>query len=178
MRRIIRILMIIAALSVICSCTKSRLEALYNKQESQIDTYLTNKGDSYRIVRNGSSNRLVTVEGTGEELAYNGNVSFYYAGYTFSGSYSANNMFITNHEATATQAGWDLTDAEYELYEINLRDTELIQGLKDGLVGVKAGEECEIIFSGKFGFGNKVIGTIPANSALLYKIWVVAVSND
>ena len=178
MRRIIRILMIIAALSAICSCTKSRLEALYNKQESQIDTYLTNKGDSYRIVRNGSSNRLVTVEGTGEELTYNGHVSFYYAGYTFSGSYSANNMFITNHEATATQAGWDLTDAEYELYEINLRDTELIQGLKDGLVGVKAGEECEILFSAKYGFGNRTLGAIPAKSALLYKIWVVGVTND
>lgn len=178
MRRLFRILMMVAAMAATCSCAKARLEALYNKQEGQIDTYIDNKGDQYRIVRNGCSNRLVTVEGNGEELAYNGNVSFYYAGYTFSGSYSANNMFITNHEATATQAGWELTDAEYELFEINLQDTELIQGLKDGLVGVKAGEECEILFSGKFGFGNKMIGIIPANSALLYRIWVVAVSND
>mgnify|MGYP002512817307 CR=1 FL=1 len=40
------------------------------------------------------------------------------------------------------------------------------------------GEECEIIFSGKYGFGNDVFGIIPANSALLYKIWVVGVAND
>jgi FKBP-type peptidyl-prolyl cis-trans isomerase len=47
-----------------------------------------------------------------------------------------------------------------------------------GLEGVKAGEECEIIFSGKYGFGNKAFGMIPAKSALLYKIWVVSISND
>lgn len=178
MRKLFRIFILAAAFIAACSCNKTRLEALYNKQEGQIDSYLSNKEDQYRIVRNGCANRMVTVEGTGEELTYNGNISFYYAGYTFTGSYNSKNMFITNHKETADQAGWDLTDAEYELYEINLGSAELIQGLKDGLVGVKAGEECEILFSGKFGFGNKIIGTIPANSALLYRIWVVAVSND
>ena len=44
--------------------------------------------------------------------------------------------------------------------------------------GVKAGEECEIIFSGKYGFGNDSFGIIPANSALLYKIWVISISNE
>ena len=35
-----------------------------------------------------------------------------------------------------------------------------------------------ILFSGKFGFGNKMIGIIPANSALAYKIWVISISNE
>lgn len=178
MRRIARILMIAVTLTTALSCTKTRLEGIYNKQENQIDTYLNNKGNETNIVRNGGANRLIVVEGTGEELAYNGNVSFYYAGYTFAGSFSASNMFITNHEATATQSGWALTDADYQVYEINLGSAELLQGLKDGLVGVKAGEECEILFSGKYAFGNMPFGTIPANSALLFKIWVVGVSND
>ena len=87
-------------------------------------------------------------------------------------------MFVTNHQATAEQAGWNLTDADYQLYEINIGETKLIPGLRDGLLGVKAGEECEILFSGKYGFGNEDFGIIPANSALLYKIWVVGVAND
>ena len=178
MRRIAKILMIAVALTSAWSCAKTRLEGIYNKQENQIDTYLNNKGKEANIVRNGGANRLIVVEGTGEELAYNGNVSFYYAGYTFSGSFSASNLFITNHEATANQSGWNLTDADYQVYEINLGSAELLQGLKDGLVGVKAGEECEILFSGKHAFGNMPFGTIPANSALLFKIWVVGVSND
>jgi FKBP-type peptidyl-prolyl cis-trans isomerase len=62
--------------------------------------------------------------------------------------------------------------------EINITDADLINGLKKGLEGVRAGEECEIIFSGKYGFGNNTFGMIPAKSALLYKIWVVSVTNE
>lgn len=134
--------------------------------------------DTLRVIRNGGANRIVLKEGEGEPLNRNGFVSFYYAGYTFTGSFNASGLFVTNHQATAEQAKWNLTDADNALYEINLADEKLIQGLKDGLYGVKAGEECEILFNGKYGFGNEVFGIIPANSALLYKIWVVGVAND
>ena len=134
--------------------------------------------DTRRVVRNAGSNRLVTREGTGEELAADGYVSFYYAGYTFSGSVSASNMFSTNRLATAEEAGWNTEDDGYGLYEISLNDKELIDGLKKGLEGVKAGEECEILFSAKYGFGNKSLGIIPAKTALFYRIWVVGVTND
>lgn len=150
----------------------------------QIDTsWITEKTDTswtdtLNVVRSGGANRLVVNEGEGEELQKSGFVSFYYAGYTFSGSINSSNMFVTNHQATAEQAGWNLTDADYQLYEINIGETKLIPGLRDGLLGVKAGEECEILFSGKYGFGNEDFGIIPANSALLYKIWVVGVAND
>ena len=141
----------------------------------KIDTSWT---DTLNVVRSGGANRLVTKEGEGEELQRNGFVSFYYAGYKFTGNFSASNLFVTNHQATAEQSGWNLTDADYQIYEINLADAKLVQGLKDGLLGVKAGEECEILFSGKYGFGDEKFGIIPANSALLYKIWVVGVAND
>ena len=176
-RTLITIMTALALLGTV-SCTKSKLEVTYNNQESKIDSYISNKGDEYRSVRNGGANRLVLKEGEGEELRQNGFVSFYYAGYTFNGSVSSSNMFVTNHQATAEQAGWNLTDADYQIYEINLGEARLIPGLKDGLLGVKAGEECEILFSGKYGFGNEKFGIIPANSALLYKIWVVGVAND
>ena len=141
----------------------------------KIDTSWT---DTLNVVRSGGANRLVTKEGEGEELQRNGFVSFYYAGYKFTGNFSASNLFVTNHQATAEQSGWNLTDADYQIYEINLGDAKLIPGLKDGLLGVRAGEECEILFSGKYGFGDEKFGIIPANSALLYKIWVVGVAND
>ena len=178
MKRILKITAFAVLALSISSCTKSKLEETYNSQESKIDSYITSKGEEYRVVRNGGSNSLVLKEGEGEELSGNGYVSFYYAGYTFSGSFSASGLFVTNHQATAEQAGWNLTDADYQLYEINLNDAKLIPGLKDGLLGVRAGEECEILFSGKYGFGNENFGIIPAKSALLYKIWVVGVAND
>ena len=54
----------------------------------------------------------------------------------------------------------------------------MLDGLKNGLIGVQAGEECEILFTAKYGYGNRTFGIIPANSALLYKIWVIGVSNE
>lgn len=184
-----RIFILAAALACMAtaSCVKEQLEVTYNKQETQIDSYISKNTtvkneeggtDTLRVVRNGGSNRLVTVEGTGEELRADGHLGFYYAGYTFNGSVSVSNMFGTNHQATAEQAGWNLTDPDYALMEINITEAELLDGLRNGLMGVKAGEECEIIFSGKYGFGNKAFGMIPAKSALLYKIWVVSVTNE
>jgi FKBP-type peptidyl-prolyl cis-trans isomerase len=61
---------------------------------------------------------------------------------------------------------------------IKMGETQLLEGLKSGLLGVKGGEHCQILFSGKYGFGNEQFGIIPVNSALLYEIWVEAVSND
>ena len=169
------------------SCVKEQLEVTYNKQEDQIDQYITRSmivknadgtTDTLRVVRNEGANRLVKIEGSGEELRENGHVGFYYAGYIFNGGSNASGMFVTNHQATAEQGGWNLTDPDYALMEINISEAELLDGIRKGLMGVRAGEECEILFSGKYGFGDNTFGMIPAKSALLYKIWVVSVTND
>lgn len=189
------------------SCVKDKLEETYSRQETQIDTYLTRnrvvKRDSIQIiitpnaddptkndttkvkvewedtldvVYNNGAARLIKTEGTGPELTENGAVSFYYAGYIFSSSPST--LFATNHRETAEGAKFELTDADYELIEADMTKARMIDGLRNGLIGVRSGEECEIVFSGKHGFGDEIFGTIPVNSALLYKIWVVGVSNE
>ena len=169
------------------SCVKTQLETTYNKQEDQIDQYITRNmvvnnpeggSDTLRVVRSNGSNRIVRKEGIGEELTKDGYVSFYYAGYTFNGSANASNMFATNRLESASEAGWDAEESEYRIYEVSLKDADFIPGLRYGLEGVRAGEECEILFSAKYGFGNKTLGIIPAKTALLYKIWVVGVTND
>ena len=183
-----KIILMLAILIASTSCIKTQLETTYNKQEDQIDQYITKNmvvknaeggSDTLRVVRNAGSNRLVKKEGIGVELAKDGYVSFYYAGYVFNGgSISPSNLFITNKKEWASEAGWDTEESEYILYEISLKDADLIPGLKSGLEGVKAGEECEILFSAKYGFENKPIGIIPAKTALAYKITVVGVTND
>ncbi|MBR5301047.1 MAG: FKBP-type peptidyl-prolyl cis-trans isomerase [Bacteroidales bacterium] len=144
----------------------------------EIQTRDTTWTDSLRVVYHNGSTRLVWEEGTGPMLDPDGSVSFYYAGYTFSGSINKQNLFVTNHQETAEASNLVLTDADYELYEINLGEAELIEGLQNGLIGVRAGERCDILFSGKYAFGNNTFGIIPANSALAFQIWVVGVSND
>ena len=171
------VLVFLAAVS--CSCVKEKLEMTYNKQEENIDKYInSNLKDDRTVTYNNGSARLTLIHGEGEELSQDGTIGFYYAGYTFNGNVNSANMFATNHEATATAAKWTLADPDYTLMEINLKDGKLLEGVRNGLVGVKPGEECEILFCGKYGFGNSTFGMIPANSALAFKIWVVSVSND
>lgn len=174
-------MLILAAMTAASSCIKEKLEESYNKQEEQIDKYITDalqKNESYTVTYNNGSSRLTTKAGEGPELSADGSVSFYYAGYTFSGSISSSSLFGTNHQATAEGTGWALTDPDYSIMEINMKDDKLLDGVRNGLIGVRAGEECEILFSGKYGFGNSTFGIIPAKSALAFKIWVVGVSND
>lgn len=161
------------------SCVKEKLMQTYNKQEESIDKYVSSslKGDA-RVTYNNGSARLTLKEGEGEELKAGGSVGLYYAGFIFKGSLTAANLFGTNHESTAKSYQWNVTDPDYEILEVNLKDDRLLEGIRDGLIGVKAGEECEILFCGKYGFGNSTFGIIPANSALAFKIWVVSVSNE
>lgn len=176
----IRSIIALALLAVITySCVKEKLETTYNKQEESIDKYISsNLNDERTVTYNGGTARLTLVQGEGEELKAGGAVGFYYAGYIFKGNVNSANLFATNHEETAAAAKWELTDPDYALLEIDLDDGRLLEGVRNGLTGVKAGEECEILFCGKYGFGNSTFGMIPANSALAFKIWVVSVSNE
>lgn len=181
MRFLKTLVLLLAVMTVAGSCIKEKLEESYNKQEEQIDKYITSaleRNESYTVAYNGGASRLTTLAGNGPELSSTGSVSFYYAGYTFNGSINQSSLFGTNHQATAESAGWSLTDPDYGLMEVNMKDGDLLEGAWNGLIGVKAGEECEILFSGKYGFGNSTFGIIPAKSALAFKIWVVGVSND
>lgn len=161
-------------------CTKQSLETTYSSQENRIDSFITSQlesNENYSIVHNHGSNRLIISGGSGNALGRGGTVSFYYAGYVFSsGSLNTSNMFATNSEAFAAEAGWNLTGADFSVKTVRLEKDELLEGLYYGLEGVRAGEECIIIFSGKYGYGNRHVGTIPANSALAYHILVENVS--
>lgn len=175
--------LMLTAAACTTACKQQELETTYSTQESRIDSFISSLQSSDpapRVVHNNGSNRIVLTEGTGEELSAEGTVSFYYAGYIFSGSTpSSSNMFATNHEDTALGSSWDLSSADFNILTIRLgEEGVLTEGLRNGLVGVKGGEICYIVFSGKYGFGNKAVGTIPANSALIYQIWVESISNE
>jgi len=179
MKAIRTIAFLIMIMGFCSSCVKEKLMETYNKQEESIDKYISSTlKDDMRVTYNNGSARLTLKEGEGEELKAGGSVGFYYAGFTFKGSIAAANLFGTNHQPTAEAYKWTLTDPDYNILEINLKDDRLLEGVRNGLTGVKAGEECEILFSGKYGFGNSTFGIIPAKSALAFKIWVVSVSNE
>jgi len=106
-------------------------------------------------------------------------VSYYYALYRLTASpISASNLIATNN-AEVAGSSWTLSDeSAFDIITAKLDEAGYVEGLRNGLAGVRDGQECYILFSGKYGFGDRIHGTIPANSGLVYHIWVSSISND
>ena len=165
---------------LLVSCAKESRELMYAKQESLIESFLAkqNPEGTLRVVHNGGTTRLVMVEGQGMELTARGKAQVYFAVYDFSsGSISASKLIATNSQDMASSAKWSLTDPVYDALELDMTDKDLLYGLREGLEGVREGEDCYILFSGKYAFGKNKTGTIPANAPLAFRIWVLSVEN-
>ena len=181
--RILTSALLLAAL--IPACNK---QTVYDKQATNIEKFVeaqckadTNATVTYKdgVVRIVLHDTLTREGLLADTLRAGGNVSFYYAGYTLTGTtVSRDNMFATNHKETADNAGWRLDDTTaFNITTLTL-DDQLLDGLQRGLEGVRNQDECYILFSGEYGYGSHAQGTIPARSALVYHIWVNSISND
>ncbi len=166
-------------------CVKQQMENYYATQESVIDNFVS-KNEHLRVVYADGAVRMVVAEADGtaasaDSLAADGVISFYYAGYLLqkSASVNNNNLFATNNRIIAESAKWALSDStSFDIKTVKLDESDLLDGLKRGLRGVRSGEECYILFTAKYGFGNHASGTIPAKSTLAYHIWVESISNE
>ncbi len=163
-------------------CTK-QLESAYDGQEKSIQSIVQSlersTPDASTEYLDGSV-RVTVTHGEGEALKEDGAVSFYYAGQYISGSsLSPSTLFATNYDVYANSVGWKITDTTaFKIRTVNLAKDDLVEGLRNGLAGVKAGDECYVLFSGKHGFGKKKIANVPSRAALAYHLWIKSVSNN
>lgn len=182
MNRTTQILMAVL-LVFAASCGKKQMETTYDRQESNIEAIvgsLTKSNPDATTEYNNGTVKVTVVHGDGEALEEGGAVSFYYAGFFISSSNLSNsNLFATNYDTFANSAGWAVTDSStFTISTVKLGEDNLVEGLRNGLIGVKGGDECYVMFSGKHGFGKKKITSIPSNSALAYRLWIKSVSNN
>ena len=187
-RILIPVLLLAVLAGILPACEKEAVQQAYDRQETNIARFVeaqlkadqtatvTYKDGTVRVVLHDTLSREGLLADT---LQTGGTVSFYYAGYTLtSASVSSSNLFATNHKKTADAAGWKLTDTTAFKIQTLTLDNKLLEGLQRGLEGVRNQDECYILFSGKYAFGARTQGTIPARSALVYHIWVNSISND
>ena len=170
------------------ACNKEAVQMTYDKQETNIAKFVEAQlkaDETARVIYKDGVVRVVlhdTLRREGllaDTLRTGGTVSFYYAGYTLTGAnLNSSNLFATNHQRTANSAGWRLSDTTAFKIQTLTLDNKLLEGLQRGLEGVRNQDECYILFSGKYAFGSRRQGTIPARSALVYHIWVNSISND
>ena len=180
MRRLMTYLLGLVLL--LAACTKQSTQQTYYAQEKNIDNFVTaalKTEGSYAVYNRGSVRVVVAPVAETDSLKTNGVVSFYYALYKLSGtSVSSANLIATNNSEVAGSS-WALSDeSAFDIETVKLDESGYVEGLRNGLVGVKTGMECYILFSGAHGFGDRILGTIPANAALVYHVWVNSISNE
>lgn len=97
----------------------------------------------------------------------------YFAGYTFSSGPSS--LFFTNVEDIALEYFEDLNTEywSFEPLEITLGQTDIIKGLETGLEGLQYGDVVNIIMSSDQAYGDKGVGVVPANTAVMYTVQIL-----
>jgi hypothetical protein len=173
------------AAAAIAACTKQSLQATFDKQTTYIENFVTArmKADTNAtLTRNGGAYRVTlhdTLSPLRDSLQWGQKVSLHYGCYTLtSNSVGASNLVATNLKTLAKQASWALTDTTIFRPDTLTLDGSLVTGLADGLLGVQAGDEGFILFTGKYGYGKSERGTIPALSALAYYFWIEEIFNE
>jgi len=170
------------AFTVLLAVCCGKADAGYATQAESIKRYVDAQLEShpdYTAEWSGDIARLTVTQGEGASLAEGGLVKLFYAGYVFVNGVSSGSLFATNHPDIARAAGWNLSGGELgEGTVLDLSDKNVLEGLRKGLKGVKPGEECYVMFPSRYGMGDRVAGTIPAGSPLIYRIWVIDIEND
>lgn len=180
--RIIPVLAVLSAALLHPSCSKTETENAYTQQDSYIESIVNSlapEGSEATVDYFDGSVRVTVAHGEGSTLESGGTVSFYYAGYQVSGSsLSSGNLFATNSKEFAESAQWTVSDTTlFKVSTVDLSNDTLVKGLEKGIVGVNGGDECYILFNGKYGFGKHKTGNVPGNSALAYHLWITDVTN-
>ena len=169
----ISVLLLISVLFL--SCQKQEQEISVASQEKSIESFVKSHTGK-RVVLKGGVNRVVIEEGTGDTLANGDSLILEYAAFIFSSGKGV--IFDTNIPEIATVAGIDISNSGMANFGIELGTTSLLEGVELGLTGVRKGEHSYILFSSRFGYGNKVIGIVPKYSPLIFEVWVKDVKKN
>lgn len=173
MRTIRHIMIAVTAAAGLISCANEDKKLTIADQEAAIDSYITQNYANNTVVRRNGSNRVIldsTSVNIPDSLMYGDSLYFYYAGYIFTNSPSR--LFSTNNYDVAEESGFVISNRDYSVRKILYNKGCMVNGLENGMYGVKDGGHYLILFSAQYGFYDSYVYNIPKLSALAYEIWV------
>ena len=163
----------VTAAACLISCANEDKKLTIADQEAAIDSYITQNYANNTVVRRNGSNRVIldsTSVNIPDSLMYGDSLYFYYAGYIFTNSPSR--LFSTNNYDVAEESGFVISNRDYSVRKILYNKGCMVNGLENGMYGVKDGGHYLILFSAQYGFYDSYVYNIPKLSALAYEIWV------
>jgi FKBP-type peptidyl-prolyl cis-trans isomerase len=111
----------------------------------------------------------VVKEGTGAPVQAGKQVSVHYVGYLANGKY-----FDASVKSVAQLCGgYDPRREPYEPFTVVAGpEGQVIEGWKQGLLGLKKGTHAKLIIPPTMGYGDRDMGIIPPNSTLVFDVWI------
>jgi cyclophilin family peptidyl-prolyl cis-trans isomerase len=136
-------------------------QAAYSKAYAQWNAKATPKAGGLKV--------LVVKEGTGEVVKAGNQVSVHYVGYLANGTY-----FDASVKSVAQLCGgYDPRREPYEAFTVTAGpEGQVIEGWKQGLMGLKKGTHAKLIIPPTMGYGDRDMGIIPPNSTLVFDVWI------
>ncbi len=113
---------------------------------------------------------IVNKKGNGQKVEIGRQVAINYTGRLLDGK-----VFDTSVESVAKENGVYDSRRPYEPLSYRVGEQSLIRGWEKGIINQPAGSKLTLIIPSSLGYGPQTIGSIPANSSLIFDIEIVSV---
>jgi len=164
------IVVLVLALS---SCDNSLEDDKRFAEEKLIESYISSKGLKYS--RTEKVYHIATEPSYGYEVNTGDTLEFWFKGYT---PETTPLVFDTNIKTEAIAAKLDTNIRTFEPIRVIAGKTDLVEGLKKGLLGTRLNQKSTIIFTSDLGFKSQIIGPLDAWSSLAYDLEIIYVNGS
>ncbi|MGD9978341.1 MAG: FKBP-type peptidyl-prolyl cis-trans isomerase [Bacteroidales bacterium] len=151
------------------SCDNSLEDDKRYAEEKSIESYLSAKKLTY--TKSNGVYLVVTKKSYAYEVNAGDTVEFWFKGYTPKTSSSV--VFDTNIKSVAVDAGLDTNVRTFEPVRVIAGKTDLIEGVKRGLLLTRLNQKSTIIFTSDLGFKDEIVESLPDWSSLAYDLEIV-----
>jgi len=160
---------LVGLLSFLSACDNSLEDDKRYAEEKTIESFISTNKLTY--TKSDGVYHIATEPSYGYEVNNGDTVKFWYVGYTLSGL-----VFETNVESVAIEENLNTEVRSFEPLSVVAGETDLITGLKRGLLLTRLNQTSTIIFTSDLGFKGQIVGPIDAWSPLAYNIAVIYVN--
>lgn len=153
-------------LGTMAACTSNidpgmDINAVYQSNLADISTYAASKGLSGASTSSGLYYVLTKPGSSSIAATYGQEVEFNYTLYVLSRS-TTNTALVTDKKVDST---YSTTSVFYPLYPGSLKD-----GLEEGLLKMREGEQAVLLMPSTLAFGSTTVGNIPASSPVRFDV--------
>ena len=167
----------ILSLSLYICCTKEDEKNQIAQQEKNIDSFIIrdtsdalriNKDTIISISYKRECSRIVWNPGIGDSISVGDTVVFAYIARLFSSGKGA--IFATNLPQLVDAGAWPVSIYPNDYGRNAVGTGYYLPGLDAGLIGMHSGEYAYIMFTSRYGYGNKELSVIPKMSPLMFEV--------